>query len=125
MPLLDVSDVLLDPMFAQRLHVIRRTQSVGSDGVVAFTETILNPVGVITAGSPSNLERAPDAQVSKGTITVHSTIALLDPTSGGDADAILWHGTQYVVKKSYDYSDYGNGFTMAECEITEAVGSPI
>lgn len=117
MPLLDVSDVLLDPMFAQVLTVIRRTQNVGENGVVSYTEETLNPVGVITAGSPEALKRADDAQIAKGMIVVHSTIPLRDPDGGFDADTVVWKGNRYVVKKSYDWSDYGNGFTAAECEL--------
>jgi len=124
MPLLDVSDVLLDPMFCEQLNITRRTQTVGSDGRAVITETILEPYGVVTAGSVEPLVRDEDYEHAKNNITVHAYgFRLLDPTEGYQPDIVNFQGKQYVVRKSYNWSQYGVGFTAADCEMLSLVNA--
>lgn len=119
MPLLDVSDVLLDPMFAEMfgLQVLRRSETINGFGESVVSAEELNPQGVVTAGSAKPFDRFADGQVMPNTITVHSyAFRMIGPAVGYQPDIIVWQGSQYVVTKSYDYSLFGAGFTAADCE---------
>lgn len=72
-------------------------------------------------GTQQPLIMGPDASYAKNTITVHSTIQLFDPTTDTVnnylPDIVNYNGNQYIVKKANDWSQYGNGFNMAEAEL--------
>ncbi len=124
MPLLDVSDVLLDPMFCVQLSITRRAATVGTDGLAIITDTTLTPHGVVTAGSVEPFVRDPDFEHAKNNITVHAyNFRLLDPTDGYQPDIVNYEGNQYVVRKSYNWSSYGAGFTAADCEMLGLVNA--
>lgn len=120
MPLLDVSEVLTDPMFNEVITVLRQQQVVDDHGRAQVIPTTFTPIGVVTAGSPDPLLRTEDYQATKNTITVHTQFRLIDATSGVlnyQPDVIIWQGSQYLVKKTWDWSKYGAGFICAECEL--------
>lgn len=115
MPLLDVSDVLADPMFADTLTLYRNTETIGSNGRTTSTEVSSTFSGVVTSANGKELDRLPEADRVKGGIIVH-TIARLVPGGGALApDEILYHGDRYTVVTINDYSAYGAGFIAALC----------
>jgi hypothetical protein len=119
---LDVTDILLDPDFCDLLNVTRTTQSVGSNGIVTNTTTTLTPYGVITIGSPKGVIRTAEYEADTNMITVHTRgFRLIDAQPGKQPDIVVFGGDPYVVKKSYNWSHYGAGFTMAECELQSTV----
>lgn len=120
MPLLDVSDILDDPDFADTFDVIRTHVSVGNDGVaVATTETLIGVVGVITAGLGDVLRRRAEGEQITGSITVHSQVPLVPGEAGQTADIVVYpsgSANRYTVAVTSDYSRYGAGFTAASCD---------
>lgn len=123
MPNIDVTEVLLDPDFCETVTVKRIAQSVDVHGRASQTQTTFSMVAVVTAGSLSPMLRAEDYELSKNTITVHSKTLLRAPVAGGQPDIVVWNGNDYVVKKSYNWSHYGAGFTAAECDLQDTVES--
>ena len=122
MPDLDVSDILLDPDFAETITVNRTTQVVSSLGVVSNTITAYSKVAVVTIGPLHDVLRTPDYELANNIITVHIRgFRLIGPEPGYQPDVVVWGGDNYVVKKSYNWSHYGAGFTAAECELTATV----
>jgi hypothetical protein len=121
MPMLDVTDVILDPMFCQMISVTRRQQVTNSNGQVSVVTQSLNPIGVITINTPNALAQEVDYTLGKGSIIVHCTIQLYDAViSYGtpyQPDLINYNGNPYIVTKAYNWSQYGRGFTMSECEL--------
>ena len=121
MPMLDVSDAILDPIFCQQLNITRREQITDNNGNVTVTTTTLTPIGVVTIDAPSPLVQVPDYALAKNAIVVHCTIQLYDSvlTSGTpyQPDLVNYNGNQYIVTKAYNWSQYGRGFTMSECEL--------
>jgi hypothetical protein len=119
MPLLDVSDVLLDPDFADTAVLIRTGVTVDT----ATGRTISGPVEtqilcVVTSDRGQNLRRMPDAAASEGSIIVHSTVTFTEGDGAGlDADIIRWQGRDWTVITVDDYSRYGAGFTVATCRL--------
>lgn len=128
MPQLDVTDILLDPDFADVIHVTRRPYTIDVNGRPVITPQLLCPIGVITQGTPKGFEQQPDAQVGKAMITVHAFEFQFYEVETGKAssfqpDLITYNGSIYTVTKVYNWSRYGKGFTACQAElydVTEA-----
>lgn len=122
MPDLDVSDILLDPDFVEQITVNRIAQTTTTGGIVTPTTTVFTPYAVVTQGSMRDLRREPDYELADAVITVHTrAFRLIGPQPGLEPDVVVWGGDSYVVKKSYNWSHYGAGFTAAECELQATV----
>lgn len=117
-PMLDVSDVLLDPMFAQTIVIMRRAQTITTGGLAVDTDTTLNTIGVVTiSGNKYALE--PDLEREQDNITVHVRVPLRGPANGYEPDVVVWQGNRYTVVKALDWSQYGAGFYAADCEMLD------
>ena len=123
MPDLDVSDLILDPDFADSFTVTRQVQTVGTDGRVTITPSTLNLIGVVTIGSLQPFQQGEDYVNSTKVITVHCQERLIDPITGYSPDVVTYDGDTYLVKKTYNWSRYGRGFYAAECEQQSPVGA--
>ncbi len=121
--MIDVSELITDPDFAKTFTVRRRVQSVNDYGEVSHTETDFDVVGCIQAGSVSPLTRDPDYEMTHDDITVYSPVALIGLKQSNAPDHILYRGNTYVVKKIYDWFDYGNGWCAAIAEMINVVKS--
>lgn len=123
MPLLDVSDVLLDPDFMDlTLSVTRNAQTVGNDGNSIITSTTTGFYGVVTSLSGSVLHRVAEGEHISDTVTIHTQFKLIDGQSGYDADIVNWQGLQWTVTNVNDYSTYGVGFVSATCTLKQLSG---
>lgn len=123
MPLLDVTDVLLDPDFMSTGLVCKRsTQTVGNDGIATLTTTTTPFAAVITNADGDMLQRLSDGERIKGSITVHTPFRLNDGSAGVTADVITWQGRDYTVASVADYSHFGRGFIAAECDLIPLSG---
>lgn len=122
MPLLDVSDILSDPDFADSAVLIRTTVTVdpGTGRTVSIpVETAISVVQ--TSDKGQNLRRNPEAAISEGTVTFHSTVTFVEGNAdaGLDADIVRWNGRDWTVVTVDDYSRYGAGFTVATCRLLD------
>lgn len=109
MPLLDVTDVLLDPDFCETLTVTRSTQGGIVDHVPAFTAATLSITAVVQPAGSNDLQRLLDAEYTRGGVTVFGY--------GADVlqveDTFMWQGDTYTVIGTDDWSRYGAGFVKA------------
>lgn len=122
MPLLDVTDVLSDPDFAQAAGAItlyRSSLSVDTHGRGVATQTSQSISGVITSDAGDILDIIAEGKRIKGSITLHTTFILTAGDGATDADEIAWRGRRYVVTNVNDYSTYGVGFVAATCELKQ------
>lgn len=117
MPLLDVSDVLLDPDFVDTITVYRQAVTVGSDGRSVRVQTAFNTGAVVTPDKFSTLQRQAEGSNVSETITVTTQFSLTSLTDGYDADEILWNGKRYVVIAVGDCTRYGAGFVEASASL--------
>lgn len=112
MPLLDVSSVLLDPDLAEMFTVIRRSESVGSDGRSVITPTTIpNQIGVVTATTPGDLLRRDDGQMMDQKISVVTPFSLRGPGNGFQPDQIIVGGVTFTVTQVLPFRRFGAGFT--------------
>lgn len=126
MPNLDVSDVLLDPDLADRFTVKRRPAGTNAHGRVETTPEIIPRVlGVVTAASPTDLERLDDNQRMGRNLSVVTKFRLRGPATGYQPDIVLWYGNDYVVKDVQPYPQYGAGFIQAIVGSMDSMDNPL
>lgn len=120
-PLINVSAAITSPMLADQFVVLRRTQTVGTNGRVSFTVAApQNACGTIYPSNKNDLERFPNLQVMGKTITIITRFALRGESqaTGTDyaPDIVQWHGDNFLVVGLEDWSSYAPGFVFAICQ---------
>jgi len=124
-PLLDVTQILTDPDFADKFNVRRRAQTVDAHGRAdANEELIVGVIGVVTAISPSDLDRQTDYDGMSRSISVVTKYFLRGETSGYQPDVVVWRGSNYLVKHVDPYPHFGPGFMQAECSSMDKADPP-
>lgn len=115
MPLLDVTSVLLDPLFAIRFDVIRVSMSVGANGVAVETEErVPNQVGVFVPDGDNGLRRGADATMALRRGTLICRYKLRQVGAAWQADKVVMpDGIEYTVQEIMPFQRYGKGFTEA------------
>lgn len=123
MPLLDVSEILTDPDFCQRLACFRSKQLVGSDGLAINMPVRIPFTGVVTQVSGAQLERNAVGELITGTILVCTRFRLVDGKIGITADQVQFGPRRYVVINVFNYSQYGRGLVEAVCDLLPLQGT--
>lgn len=121
MALLDVSEVIRDPLFTTTVTLIKTTESVDEDGNAVWTDSAHADVQAVVTSDTKTIERLPDALQRAGTILVRFMIDdAPEGFQGSGYDAVLWRGRRFVVKDATDYSHFGQGFIRMVCWPEEA-----
>lgn len=121
MALLDISDIVNDPMLSDEVTLIRRTSTVNEHGENELTETQVTARMSVQGSGPEALERVPDAANLSDLITVFYQGELTAESPGGYCDVIVWKGRRYQVKAvPQNFTNFGGGFTMADCLLEKA-----
>lgn len=116
MALLNVTEVLLDPLLNSRFTVVRRISSVDAKGRETPVEKLFQGViGVVTPSSPSDLDRQEDYQTYSRSITVVTKFPLQGSTNTTQPDIVVWMGSRYLVNHVDSCAQFGPGFYEAEC----------
>ena len=116
MALLDVSEVIRDPLFTSPVTLIHRIESYDENGNPVWTDADQAEVMAVVTSDMKSLERLPDALRREGTILVRFMIDdAPEGFSGGGYDAVIWRGKRFVVKDTADYSQFGDGFLRMTC----------
>ena len=126
MPLLDVSEVLLDPDFMDTSLVChRQVQTVDEDNFPVNTPQVLPFSGVVTVDRALEAKRMAAGQNINGAILIVTQFRLTQGRRGDgispalDADIVTYDGGNYRVTFVDRYTRYGAGFVQAHCELTE------
>ena len=116
--MLDMSDIVSDPDFADTFDVIRTSVVTSNDGRGHPVEVPMpGIIGTVTQGPGDELVRERDGERIRGDIMIHTTFRLQDGEAGKTADIVVWPaGSQerYTVTLTSDYSRLG-GFVAAAC----------
>ncbi len=110
------SDVVLDPLLAERVSIIRRAEAMDAHGRSQVTPTTTpNVVGVVTMYEDIELMRQefPEMQFATRVISFISKFRTQSATVGFQPDLIAWRGDNYVVKRVSPYPQFGAGFYEA------------
>jgi galactose-6-phosphate isomerase len=125
MPLLDVTEVINEPLFTDPAIWLQRDVVIGQDGIAVITETA-SPIQVIpTAGDGSTRERDKDGAIVHHRQRFYTTAPLNAGTAGRDSDRVIWRGRTYLVDSVGDWSVWGAGFVSAACQLVPLDGGTI
>ena len=123
MPLLDMTDVLLDPDFLDTTPTYtRQTQVDAGHGRVTNDQTVLPFAGVFTMDAGSIMRRVPEGSYVTGSILIYTLLQLRVAGDDVDADLVTWHGAVYRVTHRGDYTGYGQGFVWVIAEPMKLAG---
>lgn len=129
MPFLDVSEVLLDPDFADDTLVChRQIQTVDSDNFPTNTPQDIPFIGVVTVDRALEAKRMAAGQNINGAILIVTQFRLtqgqpeMDTSPRLDADVVTYCGREYRVTFVDPYTRYGAGFVQAHCELMDFDG---
>lgn len=127
MPLLDVTEVLLDPDFVDTTLVChRQIQSRDDDNFTTNTQQDIPFSGVVTVDRSLEARRMAAGQNINGAILIVTQFRLTQGQPGLDADVVTYRGREYRVTFIDPYTAYGAGFVQAHCELMEFDGgSPV
>lgn len=116
MALLDVSEVIGDPLFTTPVTLVKVVESYDERGNPVWTDAASAEVDAVVTADTKTIERLPDALRRAGTILVRVLLeGLPDGFAGGGYDAVIWRGKRFVVKDTADYSQFGAGFLRMVC----------
>ncbi|MBN5205179.1 head-tail adaptor [Serratia marcescens] len=127
MPLIDVTEVLLDPDFVDTTLVChRQIQSRDDDNFTTNTQQDIPFSGVVTVDHSLEARRMAAGQNINGAILIVTQFRLTQGQPGLDADVVTYRGREYRVTFVDPYTAYGAGFVQAHCELMEFDGgSPV
>ena len=121
MPLLDVTDILSDPDFADTITVIRTVQVISSGGIASDgnTQTFPSVQAVVQPDKGRSIQRLAEGARVTDAIKIYTTFVLTAGSGPTEADAVVWNGGTYVVVNVRDWSRFGAGYVEAIADLTD------
>lgn len=113
--MVDLTEAMYDSESWQPFTVLRRQETVGSNGRNTLTLTTLPAEGDVWPEGPSMINRRPDGTLPTKTLCIVTQFALRDNTKGYQADIVQWAGDKYVVDHIEDWSHVNPNFIKATC----------
>jgi hypothetical protein len=117
MALLDVSELLSDPDFADDFTILRSVRTVDNTGRTVDTPGAYYSYGCIQPAKEAQLKQLPELERVGSFISVVTPFRLLALTSTTAPDQIIWRCGTYRVKVVRDWTNFGEGFVEAICEL--------
>lgn len=123
MALLDVSEVITDPLFTSPVILSGRREAFDVNGNPIWEDLESAEIQAVVTSDMKTIERLPDALKRAGTIIVRFMIAdAPEGFSGGGYDCVKWRGKRFTIKDCADYTQFGQGFYRLICAPEEAYG---
>jgi len=120
--MIDVSDIVSDPDFTQTITQVVRSETVNDFGesIITSVSSLIN--AVVTSPNSQELLMFDDATAYKDVIRVTTVSRLNADSVGKQPDLIIYHGENYKVAVTNDYSDFG--YTRALCTLIDLQDQP-
>lgn len=125
-PLLNISELIVDPDFCQDFKVLRR-EGTWNLGRFTTTETEIDTYGIIDPQPTKEMQFNPDGVLLKGIIKVYTHLELYttqkinnEDGKSYNSDLVVWHGNHYIVIDEDNYADYG--YRAYTCQLKDAAG---
>ena len=111
MALLDVSEVLEDPLFTSTVILVTAAEGFDSLGNPVWLNTSEKAIQAVVTSDLKEMLRIPEELRIAGSILVRFPADLVpEGWSGTGFDEIIWNGQKYTVKDTGDYAQFGRGF---------------
>lgn len=122
---IDVSELMVDPDFIDKITLIHQSSSVNSHGENVIGETSVYTVGSVQPANEKAIKRLPDAlQVSDmSSFWVKGVIIATEP--GKYTDVLVFRGKRYQIVSIQNWSNFGAGFSEGICVEEQPSGSSV
>lgn len=110
--MIDVSELIVDPDFAQP-YIVHRKSGTWLQGVFTESEVPLQFYGVIIAANIKDVNMMPEGDRIEGLMMFYTTddnpifVTRNLDNNKGTSDQIEWRGERYRIMQTYAYNDYG------------------
>lgn len=112
---LDVSELMVDPDFVDKMSLITRVPIVNSKGENSFEETALLSVGSIQPASAKIVSKLPE-KFQVANLSSFWFRGVIVATAPGEYSSILvFKNSRYQVQSVADWSNFGQGYTEGTC----------
>jgi hypothetical protein len=129
-PLVDVTDILLDPDIAgQSFTVLRRQETVNSYGESTWFTAKIPAIGAVQPEGENDLIRDADFDAQTKTISVVTAYRLRGVSKGPNSsrykpDLVIWNNNYFEVVSLKSWGTFGYGFVEATCTAVHYVDLP-
>lgn len=112
---IDVTELLTDPDFVDKIQVLNRYSRVDNLGDNTISEQCLNTIGSVQPASGKNLARLPEA-LRVANVMDFFFKGSLPLTDGNQYPSVLvFKGRRFQVQTVQDWSNWGSGWTQGTC----------
>lgn len=112
---IDVTDLMSDPDFVDKVSLVTRTPFINSLGENTLKEVTLETVGCVQPASGRVIQRIPEAMrvANMTSFWIKGTIIASAP--GKYSSILVFKGQRYQVQTVFDWSNFGRGYTEGTC----------
>lgn len=114
--MIDVSELMRDPDFAQDFAVKRQVGAWAGEGAFTTTETDIPRVGIIQPAKVEDIVQfLPEGERNGNFIAIYCDQDLL-MGNGNDqqSDVIVWKGNYFRIAKAKQWEDHGYWYALAK-----------
>lgn len=112
---LDLSDIITDSDFADKVSIIRRTAVVDQTGINIITEEIIETLGSVQPPSAGEVMRAPEGLRSKDLKSFWVRQELLARVEDGYPDVLVFNGRRFQIISVQNWNNFGTGYSQGIC----------
>lgn len=115
MALVDVTELLHDPDFVDKISLITRTPTVNALGENVISEKSIESYGSVQPASGKDLLRLPEALRLKDVSIFYFQGEIIATAPGKYSSILVFNGKRYQVQNILDWSNFGAGWTQGSC----------
>lgn len=112
---IDVSELMSDPDFVDKVEIITRVQSVDGYGEASMFEEAIETVGCVQPASYRTVMKLPEAQRVENLCSFWVRHSLAPTGKNNYPSVIVFRGKRFQVKTVAEWSNFGSGFSEGTC----------
>lgn len=112
---LDVSDLVIDPLFVDPLTLIHRVPTVNTLGENTLVETPIATIGSIQPVTGKELQRVPEDLQLADVRTFYIKAEIVTDGASAYPDIIVFGGIRFQVLSTMPWLNYGAGWNSGIC----------
>jgi hypothetical protein len=112
---IDVSELLHDPDFVDKMTVITRTPIINSKGQNKLTECPFESVGSVQPASGRTISKLPDEFRVANVSSFWFKGKIIASAPGKYSSIIVFRGQRFQVQTVFDWTNFGAGWCEGTC----------
>ncbi len=112
---IDVTDILSDPDFVDKIALVTRVPSVNSYGENILNESKLDTIGSVQPASGRAINRLPEALRVANISSFWFKGKIVASEPGKYSSILVFKGQRYQVQTVQDWSNWGSGWCEGTC----------